>query len=171
VAESGRFEGAFGADAERRETEAGGSADSVAIAVYTGSCQCGAIRFRIASELAPIELCHCRQCRKAQGAPFASNAPIRRDAFHLDSGADLLTHYESSPGKMRVFCSRCGSPIYSSRTSLPDVLRIRVGLINEPVSARPVAHIYAAAPCNWWPITDSLPQFPEAYITPKSSPA
>jgi hypothetical protein len=139
--------------------------------VHTGSCLCGGIRFRISSALAPIELCHCRQCRKAQGTPFAANAPIQKDVFHLDSGQNLLTEFESSPGKKRVFCSRCGSPIYSSRESLPGVLRIRSGLIDEPVSAKPVAHMQVASACSWWPITDALPQFPEAYTAQKSPKA
>ena len=136
--------------------------------MYTGSCLCGGIRFRINSELEPIELCHCQQCRKAQGTPFASNAPIKLTAFHLESGGSLLAQYVSSPGKTRAFCSRCGSPIYSARASLPGMLRIRIGLIDGPVSARPIAHAYVASQCNWWPITDSLPQFRESYDPQKS---
>jgi hypothetical protein len=131
--------------------------------MYTGSCLCGGIRFRIASELAPIEVCHCEQCRKAQGTAFATNSPIRSDAFTLASGDALLAEYESSPGKMRAFCKRCGSPIYSSRISVPGVLRVRVGLIDGPLAVRPVAHAYMASRCNWWPISDSLPQFAAAY--------
>jgi len=133
--------------------------------VYTGSCLCGGVQFRIAAELAPIEICHCRQCRKAQGTPFATNSPVKSDAFQLIRGEGLLAQYESSPGKKRAFCQRCGSPIYSSRAAVPGVLRIRVGLIDTPVSARPIAHAYVASTCNWWTITDSLPQFPEAYVT------
>jgi len=132
--------------------------------VYTGSCLCGGIQFRIATELAPIEVCHCGQCRKAQGTAFATNSPISTTAFLLLRGDGLLAEYESSPGKRRVFCKRCGSPIYSTRSALPGVLRIRVGLIDGPVAAKPVAHIHVASKCNWWPISDSLPQFPAAYV-------
>jgi hypothetical protein len=131
--------------------------------VYTGSCLCGGIQFRIAGELAPIEVCHCQQCRKAQGTPIATNSPIQADTFTIIAGRELLAEYESSPGKKRVFCRRCGSPIYSSRASLPGVLRIRVGLVDEPVSARPIAHAFVADQCSWWPVGDSLPQFPRAY--------
>jgi hypothetical protein len=137
--------------------------------MYTGSCLCEGIQFRITAELAPIEICHCRQCRKAQGSPFATNSPIAASAFVLTSGDGLLTEYQSSPGKKRVFCRRCGSPIYSSRASLPGKLRIRVGLIDDPVSARPIAHAFVASKSNWWPITDSLPQFPEALAKPPHS--
>jgi len=132
--------------------------------MYTGSCLCGGIQFQIATELAPVEVCHCRKCRKAQGTPFATNSPIKSDAFLLIGGETLLAEYESSPGKKRAFCRRCGSPIYSSRASLPGLLRIRVGLIDDPVSARPIAHAYVSEKCNWWTISDSLPQFPAAYV-------
>lgn len=132
--------------------------------MYSGNCLCGGVSFQIQGELEPIQICHCSQCRKAQGTPFATNVPIQEDAFHLHSGAELLRSFEASPGKKRVFCSKCGSPIYSKKDSLPGVLRIRAGLINEPLlSSRPVAHIYTGSKANWWLIKDDLPQFDAGY--------
>ena len=135
---------------------------------YTASCLCSGITFRITDELEPIQVCHCVQCRKAQGTVFATNTPVARSAFQLDSGAELLTEYESSPGKKRAFCKRCGSPIYSRRDDLPEVLRIRAGLINEPLAVRPAAHFYVASKANWWEIHDDLPQFAAAYTAPNT---
>ncbi len=134
--------------------------------MHTGSCLCGGVRFWLDVEPEAIQVCHCSQCRKAQGTPFATNAPLPAAAFHLSSGLDLLTEFESSPGKKRVFCRRCGSPIYSRKDSSPEVLRLRVGLINEPLAARPVGHFHTASRCNWWSIDDDLPQFPGAYGAP-----
>lgn len=131
--------------------------------MYTGSCLCGGVRFQIEGELAPIQICHCGQCRKAQGAPFATNVPVALNAFTLLGGAELLKVYESSPGKQRVFCGRCGSPLYSSKDSLPGVIRIRAGLLDEPVPVRPAFHFYTGSKCAWWAISDDLPQFPAAY--------
>jgi len=131
--------------------------------LYTGNCLCGGVRFQILDELEPIQICHCSQCRKAQGAAFATNTPVKAAAFQLDSGAELLKSFEASLGKQRVFCSVCGSPIYSKKDALPGVLRIRVGLINEPLSVRPVAHFYTGSKANWWSINDDIPQFEAAY--------
>ncbi len=127
--------------------------------MYTGSCLCGGVQFRVDSELQPIQVCYCSQCRKAQGTPLVTNMPVQSVDFHLLLGAELLSSFESSPGKQRVFCSRCGSPIYSKKDTLPGVLRIRAGLLNEPLAARPVAHFHTASKVNWWPINDELPQF------------
>ena len=138
--------------------------------MYSGNCLCGGVRFQILEELEPIQVCHCSQCRKSQGTAFATNTPVKETAFQLDSGAELLKSFEASPGKQRVFCSVCGSPIYSKKDALPGVLRIRAGLINEPLSAKPVAHFYTGSKANWWPINDDLPQFEAAYV-PRSSKA
>jgi hypothetical protein len=137
-------------------------------ALHTGSCLCGGIQFQIDAELAPIKACHCEQCRKAQGTPFATNTPVASDAFRLAKGAGLLTTFESSPGKQRVFCRICGSPIYSKRDSLPTIFRVRVGLIDGLLAIETVAHCYTAHKANWWPILDKLPQCSEA-CTPASA--
>lgn len=126
----------------------------------TGQCLCGGVAFSIDAPLAPIQICHCSQCRRAQGTPLVTNIPVPAEHFYLDRGADLLRAYESSPGKRRVFCSNCGSPVYSDRAEYPEVVRVRAGLLDEPVETRPTVHIFATSACSWWPIDDDLPQHP-----------
>jgi hypothetical protein len=129
---------------------------------FTGACLCGAVRFRIHSALAPIQICHCPQCGKAQGGPFATNIPVARSAFEIVGGLDQLRRYESTPGKFRHFCGRCGSPIYSSREALPLLVRVRAGLIDGPLPVRPQSQAFVEAKANWWTIDDRLPAFPRA---------
>jgi len=126
---------------------------------YTGSCLCGGVRYTLSAEPGPIEVCYCQMCRKASGGPLATNAPLAAAAFHLAMGVELLTAYESSPGERRTFCARCGSPLYSQQLARPEVIRIRVGTINEPLNVRPVASFYTGSRCNWWEIRDGLPRF------------
>ena len=136
---------------------------------YSGGCLCGGVSFRVDSELEPIQICHCVQCRKAQGGPFAAVIPVDVSNFRLLSGEHLLKAYESSPGKQRVFCSCCGSPVYSRRPSLPGVVRIRAGLFNEPLSVKPAWHAHTGSKCNWWSIQDGLRQYPEGYVPPSAA--
>jgi hypothetical protein len=134
-------------------------------AMHTGSCLCGDVKFEIEGRLEPIQVCHCQQCRKAQGTPFSTNISVSTQDFKILSGARSLTRYESSPGMVRYFCTRCGSPIYGAKDTDPDIYRVRAGTINELLSVRPVADFFNASKCNWWPITDDLPQFPDAYVS------
>lgn len=127
-----------------------------------GGCLCGAIRYAIHEELAPIQVCHCSQCRKAQGGPFATNIPVHQAAFEILSGEALIQRYESTPGKYRCFCRTCGSPLYSQRTSVPDVLRLRAGTLDGEIAARPAFHAYVGTKANWWQLADALPKHPAA---------
>lgn len=127
--------------------------------MYKGSCLCGAVRYELRGELGPIVYCHCSRCRKAQGTAFGSNSPVKAAEFQLLAGQELLREFESSPGKHRVFCSHCGSPVYSRNTAIPGVLRLRIGLLDTPITDRPMAHIFASSHAEWETITDTLPQY------------
>lgn len=128
--------------------------------MHTGSCLCRAVKFEVTGDLAPIQVCHCGDCRKAQGSAFATNIPVATADFRFLSGEDRLKAYESSPGKERVFCADCGSPIFSRLKSKPEVVRLRAGALNEPVETKLAFHFYTASKASWWPISDGLPQYP-----------
>ena len=126
---------------------------------YQGSCLCGKVSFEITGEIKSIIMCHCSQCRAAQGSAFATNGIVDAGQFTFISGEDELTGYETSPGKKRYFCKHCGSPILSRKQSIPGKIRIRIGTISSDISERPTAHIFASSKANWEQIEDDLPQF------------
>lgn len=126
--------------------------------LHEGRCLCGGIRFSVRGALPPIQVCHCGQCRQAQGGPFATNIPINEADITWQAGTELITAYESSPGKVRCFCQRCGSPLFSQRASLPGVLRLRAGTLEGQVDTAPGLHIYFGSKANWWPVDDALPK-------------
>ena len=128
----------------------------------TGGCLCGGVRFRIDTDPETLEICHCRQCRKAQGGPFVVVAPVAAADFQLIKGSELMRAFASSPGKERLFCSRCGAPILSRRADRPAWVRVRAGSLDEPVAARPVSHAHFASKAEWWEIGDDLPQHPRS---------
>jgi len=119
----------------------------------TGACLCGAVRYRydgpLGGALGAVTLCHCRECRRAQGYGSAA-APALATGFTVVKGADAVREYESSQGKKRAFCGVCGSPLYSRRDAHPAAIRLRLGAIDEtPPSLRIEAHIFAADAAPW----------------------
>ena len=129
--------------------------------MHRGSCLCGRVRYELAGELGEFGYCHCTSCRKASGSAHAANAPIDRDKFSLIAGEDVLREFESSPGKLRAFCSCCGSPIYAYLTKSANVLRIRLGSLDTPFTKQPRAHTWVSDKAPWEPIAGDVPQFPE----------
>ena len=127
--------------------------------MYRGGCLCGRVRYEIRGGLRNLVLCHCSQCRKAQGSAFAANAIVDQDGFHLVSGAEVLKGYESAPGKVRYFCATCGSPIMSRNQATPRQVRIRLGSLDSDIRERPEARIFVTSKANWDDISDDLPQY------------
>jgi hypothetical protein len=131
------------------------------VKIYRGSCLCGRIRYEYGGRFGTPIFCHCAQCRKAQGTAFATNVPIEVAKLNIVAGEELLKAYESSPGKKRMFCSVCGSPLFSHRDDNPDVLRLRMGSLETPIDFKPVAHFFVASKAEWYDIHDDLPRFAE----------
>ncbi|WP_240618182.1 GFA family protein [Halomonas heilongjiangensis] len=42
-----------------------------------------------------------------------------------------MKEYRTTPNKARVFCSECGSPLYSDRDDLPEAKRLRLGTLDS----------------------------------------
>src|SRR5215468_3949502 len=111
------------------------------LVMLTGSCLCGSVAYEVDAPTGPIVHCHCTTCRKTHGAAFSTVMPVPRAAFRWLRGEELLSSFESSPGKRRRFCTRCGSHI---------------------VADRPKLHMWRSEAASWYNPRDVLPEFPEA---------
>lgn len=124
-----------------------------------GSCMCGGVRFEYAGAFGTITICHCSDCRKAQGGSGVIAAPVEKEKFQWTQGEELIQEYESSPGKKRAFCRTCGTPLYSRRDAEPATLRLRMGSLDSEVEATPAAHIFTLDLPAWAAISDNLPHY------------
>src|SRR5262245_19023645 len=127
------------------------------MAKLEGGCLCGAVRYEAAELTGPIVHCHCPTCRKAHGSAFATTARTSRASFRWVQGGDLVRAFESSPGKRRHFCSRCGSHLVAEWESEPEVI-LRLGSLDGDPGARPVAHIWTELKAPWYDLDAKLPQ-------------
>lgn len=71
-----------------------------------------------------------------------------------------MTEHESSAGKIRAFCRRCGSPLHGRRDGEPELRRIRLGTLDGDPGRRPIAHVFVAEKAPWCESPDGLPQVP-----------
>ncbi len=113
-----------------------------------GSCLCGAIEYEVDSLDMPIAHCHCQTCRKAHAAPFATTAGVMREHFRWLKGEDKLSAFESSLGKLRHFCSICGSQLMAERANQPHVI-LRVATLDEDPLVAPQLHIWTSHDVPW----------------------
>jgi hypothetical protein len=117
-----------------------------------------------------MAFCHCTKCRQASGSAFAVNGRVRASDVSWPAGRETIREYESTPGKLRAFCSACGSPIYARTRSEPESISIRMGLVAEDPGIRPDAHYNVGSKAPWFTVTDGLVQYPEDTDTDPISP-
>lgn len=125
-----------------------------------GSCLCGTVRYRVDAPEGPIIHCHCETCRKAHSAAFSTLMPVPRNAFQWIEGESHLGSYESSPGKLRRFCSLCGSHLVADRPDQPVIL-LRLGCVDSEIAGRPQANIWRSDGADWYDPAASTPEFPK----------
>lgn len=101
----------------------------------------GAVAHEADADLTGIIHRHCATCRKAHGSAFPSIAAVPLEAFRWIRGEDRLSQYESSPGKIRRFCSVCGSQIFAERPGRPTVM-LRLGCLDTPAQSDRQVHIW-----------------------------
>jgi hypothetical protein len=122
-----------------------------------GGCLCGAIRYRIAGTPIALTICHCRTCRMAAGAPTVAWTDVFSRDFRWLSGAP--TEHESSPGVLRGFCGRCGTPLSYRRTAQPDRIDLTTLSLDRPQDFAPTKEIWVSHRIAWEAIDPALPQY------------
>ncbi len=123
----------------------------------TGGCQCGAIRYALATVPARTTLCHCRMCQKAVGQPFAAYASVPMADFAWTRGTPPA--FRSSSAAERHFCPQCGTPL-TFRYVARGEMEVAVGTLDHPEKITPVAHVGVESRLPWMAsaVLDALPQ-------------
>ena len=126
--------------------------------MHTGSCHCRSVRFEIAGDLAPIQVCHCGDCRASSGAPMVAWYAVQEDQLRLLSGEPAL--YEGTPGAQRQFCPRCGTGLfYRNAAMLPRIVDIQSATFDDPAASPPDVQIQCAERLPWVADMAEMPQF------------
>lgn len=121
----------------------------------TGSCLCGAVRFRVDGELHPPDACHCSQCRRQSGHYWASTG-IERTALSV-TGEEHLSWFRSSEKVQRGFCARCGSFLFWDPLG-HDRIAVAMGAFDAPTGTQLAKHIFVGDKGDYYTIADGLPQ-------------
>ena len=116
-----------------------------------GRCLCGAVRFVATGEPISVAWCHCQSCRRHSGAPVSVFVAFRRDAYTVSEGE--ITKFNSSPGRLRGFCARCGSTLTCEGESSPEV-HFHIGAFEEAVRFEPTRHIFPEERLPWLHLVD-----------------
>ena len=129
--------------------------------MLNGACLCDRIQYEITAKPRFMYQCHCGKCRAASGASYVTNIIVDAGSFRIISGEEYLAAFESSPNKLRHFCSRCGSPIYSQGEATKQFVSVRCGTLKQDPGIQLAYHAFVASKAAWVQIPDNELQFDE----------
>lgn len=128
----------------------------------TGGCLCGAVRYEVAADPLAVICCHCTDCQKASGGPYATVVLVPRPAVTIRGATKAFTvEAESGNTVTRRFCPECGTPLFSEISMNPDLFVVKQGTFDDRRGLGPSMNIWTASAQPWVPIEASLPRFPK----------
>jgi hypothetical protein len=113
-----------------------------------GGCVCGAVRFEIDVPARWAWHDHSEASRRAQGCAYATYVGSYKSRFRILSGEDALSRYEAG-GRIRSFCSRCGTPVIYERTRAPTMVNIPRALFESRTGRETRYHMYMDEAPDW----------------------
>jgi len=127
-----------------------------------GSCLCGGVRFEVTAPFRWANHCHCSRCRKHSGAFGETQGRVPRDGFRLLQGEELIRVYRPDDGRVKAFCSVCGSSLFGNEWPEGDEIGIRLGALDGDPGIRPQFHTFVASRAPWDELPDDgLPRYDE----------
>ena len=123
----------------------------------TGKCHCGSVSWSAEGAPEHHAVCHCEDCRRWSGAPMVGWLAWQADRVTLSGET---RSYHSSEHGTREFCGACGTGLfYRNPESLPGIIDIQSGTLDDPESQPPGAQIMVKDRLSWASGIRDLPEF------------
>ena len=130
--------------------------------LVNGSCNCGYIKYEVQLPFIFQAACHCIQCQKHTQSAFSLIGAASCDAFRLLQGklkkwtktADSGTRHDC------FFCPECGNRIYHQNPKMPEIIRLKLGTLEDTSIIEPQIHVWTQHKQDWFLLPDDSPSHP-----------
>ena len=129
-------------------------------APFSGGCSCGSIRYVCTGAPVAMLNCHCRDCQRSSGAPFASGFIVLVSDVKI-TGTPKTYSVRAGSGKLatRSFCSDCGAPLFTRGEAAPDVMSIRFPTLDDQSQFQPMLDIWTSSAQPWVCLSQAIPHY------------
>ncbi|MBI3918772.1 MAG: GFA family protein [Betaproteobacteria bacterium] len=128
-----------------------------------GGCHCGKITYEAEIDPETVSICHCTDCQTLSGSAYRSNVRTLKGTFKLRSGQPKIYVKTAESGNQRAqaFCPDCGSPIYSTTVTDPQIHGLRVGTLRQRGELRPKTQGWCRSAQSWVTDLSSMTRHPK----------
>lgn len=116
----------------------------------TGGCLCGAVCYSSPGPVLFSIVCHCRDCQRASGSGGVPVLGVPRPSFSY-TGAVKQSRITGGSGlaAVRNFCPDCGSLLFGTPESAPEMVTIYAGSLDDASLFAPTDALFAGQRPHW----------------------
>ncbi|QYF95163.1 GFA family protein [Massilia sp. PAMC28688] len=114
------------------------------------SCSCGQLTAQVDGEPVRVSICHCLNCQRRTGGPFAQQARFaRKDVATSGTATTFAIAGDSGSSATFHFCPRCGATVFYQAEGLEEFIMIPVGAFADPTFPAPAVSVYEERKHGW----------------------
>jgi hypothetical protein len=129
------------------------------MATWTASCHCGQLRLEVSGDPFAVSICNCLACQRRTGSAFGMQAGFKADQAQVVGRFDDYARIsDQADRKEHVFhfCPDCGSQVFYTEPTEPDLIVVSVGSFADPSFPPPTESFYDSRRHPWVPLPDSI---------------
>ena len=128
-----------------------------------GGCLCGAVRYTLSADPIMTAVCHCTHCQRQSGGVFSVNLMVPEAAYaQAGETAIFADNGDSGQPVYRLFCGACGSPILSKVASMPGMVMVKAGTLDDMAGITPGLELYTDHAATWVSPIEGVRRFAQA---------
>lgn len=132
--------------------------EEIKTSLHKSSCVCGNYSIELKGNPQRITICHCYACQQRTGSVFGCQARFLKDQVIDQKGIYTSYSRKGDSGSIITynFCPTCGSTISYTFDSLPDVIVITVGSLQDSSMGSPILSVYESRKHPWVQLPDNI---------------
>jgi hypothetical protein len=123
------------------------------------ACHCGQLRLEVAGDPFAVSICNCLACQRRTGSAFGMQAGFKADQVRVVGRFnDYARISDEADQKEHVFhfCPDCGSQVFYTEPTGPDLVVVSVGSFADPSFPPPTESGYDSRRHPWVGLPDSI---------------
>ena len=126
------------------------------------ACHCGQLRLEVTGNPLAVSICNCLACQRRTGSAFGMQAGYRADQVQIAGRYNDYTRVSDEADKKEHvfhFCPDCGSQVFYTEPSDPNLVVVSVGAFADPSFPPPTESGYDSRRHPWVGLPDSVQRF------------
>ena len=131
------------------------------------ACHCRQLRLEVTGDPFVVSICHCLDCQRRTGSAFGMQSAFKPDQVEIVGRySDYSRISDEADEKEHVFhfCPDCGSQVFYTEPTEPDLVVISVGAFADPEFPPPTESGYNSRRHEWFDLPEGIAGFaPEVW--------